>query len=95
VLRTERDFSKGTAARKAIAYPVVQSMEVGRGLVALFKGEEKADVGGPVRIVSEFSSAIENDGWQLAFGMTLGVYVLLVLVMFDIGRAIFLLLFRS
>ena len=64
----------------------------------IFKRTAEVDPGGPFWIVSEVRSA--SDGTTtgqlvLQTGMVFGTWTLLLLVLFDLGRALFLILFRS
>ncbi len=82
-------------AGRALRYPVDQTIVIFTMLRDIFTGEVKAELGGPVRIVEEFSAAFKSgfvDGIELL--MVLSVYLALInlfpLPALDGGRLVFL-----
>lgn len=80
---------------RALRYPVDQTVLIMTGLYDVATGKAKAELGGPVRIVEEFSAAFESgfvDGIELL--MVLSVYLALInlfpLPALDGGRLVFL-----
>lgn len=85
----------GTAIAEALRYPVDQTVLIMTGLYEVATGKAKAELGGPVRIVEEFSAAFESsfvEGIELL--MVLSVYLALInlfpLPALDGGRLVFL-----
>jgi regulator of sigma E protease len=81
--------------QRAFQYPVDQSVSILTGLYQVITGEAKAELGGPVRIVEEFSAAFDSsfvEGLELL--MLLSVYLALInlfpLPALDGGRLVFL-----
>lgn len=81
--------------RAALRYPVDQTALIMGGLYDVVTGKAKAELGGPVRIVEEFSAAFDSgfvDGIELL--MVLSVYLALInlfpLPALDGGRLVFL-----
>jgi membrane-associated protease RseP (regulator of RpoE activity) len=90
----DRERKIGSALRDAIVYPAAQTGSVVKGFIEVFKGSEEAEPGGPVRIVSEFKVDTEPGRYVLVT-LLVAIYVWIVLVLFDLVRALLLLLFRS
>jgi regulator of sigma E protease len=83
------------AGRQALIYPVEQTKRMGRLLYGVVFGSEKADPGGPIRMVKEFYNAFSTniiDGIQLlmALSVYLGLFNLLPIPALDGGRLVFL-----
>lgn len=97
VLRGKREHSTGQALRDASLFPATQIALTFKSLIEIFKGSETAEPGGPVRIVEEFHNAFEVSGFALVLqlGMIFGTYTLIGLALFDLVRALLLILFRS
>lgn len=96
VLEPARDYSVGTAFRNGITHPATRAAAIFEALIALVTGRDEPDAGGPVRIVDEFRT-VEVSGADLALqlGMLFGTYTLIGLALFDLVRALLLILFRS
>jgi membrane-associated protease RseP (regulator of RpoE activity) len=96
-LTAKREHSTGRALRDGIEYPAVQVARTFESLIEIFRGSEEPDGGGPVRIVSEFQRAFETSSaiLILQLGMIFGTYTLIGLALFDLVRALLLILFRS
>jgi regulator of sigma E protease len=83
------------ATQHAIEYPVHQTKKILAGLYDIITGAEKADPGGPVRIVEEFQKAFDS-GWVygirllMLLSVYLGLFNLLPLPALDGGRLVFL-----
>lgn len=80
----------------AIQYPVAQTQVIVKGLYGIIVGTEKADPGGPVRIVDEFRKAFSYSpvsGIELLMMLSvyLGLFNLFPLPALDGGRLVFLL----
>jgi len=85
----------GDATVDALKYPVVQTKVIMTGLRDIFTGKEEADLGGPVRIVSEFKAAFARglpEGIKLLMMLSvyLGLFNLFPLPALDGGRLVFL-----
>ena len=83
------------AAWEALEYPVVQTRQIGKALYGIVFGSEKADMGGPVRMVEEFSKAFSAGtvyGIRLVMMLSvyLGLFNLLPIPALDGGRLVFL-----
>jgi regulator of sigma E protease len=83
------------AAGRALMYPVVKTQAILGGLRDIMTGAEKADPGGPKRIVEEFSKAFKLGfiyGIELVMLLSvyLGLFNLLPLPALDGGRLVFL-----
>lgn len=83
------------AAWHALKYPVEQTKMIVAGLYGIIIGTEKADPGGPVRIVDEFQKAFDYSfvaGIQLLMLLSvyLGLFNLFPLPALDGGRLVFL-----
>ncbi|MBA2544452.1 MAG: PDZ domain-containing protein [Deltaproteobacteria bacterium] len=89
--------STSASLKRAIVYPIDTTIAIASGLVALFKGSEDDDAGGPVRIAAEFRSEMSTSAFEstTSIAMLLGVYALLALALFDLVRVLLLVLFRS
>lgn len=89
------DIGAPAAAWHAIKYPVEQTQVIVAGLYKIITGAEKADPGGPVRIVDEFRKAFTHStaaGIELLMLLSvyLGLFNLLPLPALDGGRLVFL-----
>jgi regulator of sigma E protease len=87
--------SVGKAARQAVIFPVEQTRLIGRVLYGVVFGSEKADPGGPIRMVEEFYKAFSTsivDGIKLLMMLSvyLGLFNLLPIPALDGGRLVFL-----
>jgi regulator of sigma E protease len=83
------------AARAALYYPVAQTRQIGVALYSIVFGSEKADPGGPIRMVEEFYRAFSTGivpGIQLLMMLSvyLGLFNLLPIPALDGGRLVFL-----
>ena len=84
------------AAREALIYPVRQTKLIGHVLYGVVFGEEKADPGGPIRMVKEFyrafsTSTVDGIGLVMMLSVYLGLFNLLPIPALDGGRLVFLL----
>ncbi len=97
VLGASRERSTGKALRDASLYPATQIAQTFKSLIEIFKDSDPIEAGGPVRIVSEFRRAFEISGSELILqlGMIFGTYALIAIALFDLVRALLLILFRS
>jgi regulator of sigma E protease len=83
------------ATELALRYPVDKTKAIGAGLYGIVFGEEKADPGGPIRMVEEFHHAFSEG---IVHGITLvmmlsvylGMFNLLPIPALDGGRLVFL-----
>lgn len=87
------------AARRGLEYPVAQARLIATALYRVVLGDERADPGGPIRMIYELHQAFQfgiSEGIKLE--MMLGVYIGLVLALplpsFDGGRLL-LLIYRA
>ena len=83
------------AAQRALRYPVEETKQIGGMLYGIVFGSEKADPGGPIRMVEEFKRAFSTSfvrGVQLlmALSVYLGLFNLLPVPALDGGRLVFL-----
>ena len=83
------------SAKLSLIYPVEQTKAIGAMLYSIVFKEEKADVGGPVRMVEEFRNAFSHSlvaGIELimALSVYLGLFNLLPIPALDGGRLVFL-----
>ena len=83
------------AAWHALKYPVEQTEVIAGGLYGIIVGTEKADPGGPVRIVDEFRKAftyslVEGLKLLMVLSVYLGLFNLFPLPALDGGRLVFL-----
>lgn len=83
------------AARRAVLYPVEQTKAIGKALYGIVFGSEKADPGGPVRMVKEFykafsTSTVEGIHLLMLLSVYLGLFNLLPIPALDGGRLVFL-----
>ncbi len=83
------------AARRALAYPIKQTQMIAENLYGIVFGDEKADPGGPIRMVEEFHRAFSLGlvpGIQLLMVLSvyLGLFNLFPLPALDGGRLVFL-----
>jgi regulator of sigma E protease len=83
------------AVGRALAYPVYQTRAIGKALYGIVFGSEKADPGGPIRMVQEFYRAFSAgtvDGIKLVMMLSvyLGLFNLLPIPALDGGRLVFL-----
>jgi regulator of sigma E protease len=79
----------------AIKYPIVQTKVIVGGLYGIIVGTEKADPGGPVRIVDEFRKAftyslVSGIELLMVLSVYLGLFNLFPLPALDGGRLVFL-----
>jgi regulator of sigma E protease len=86
----------GEAAKLALIYPVEQTKLIGRVLYGVVFGSEKADPGGPIRMVEEFYKAFSTSIVQgihllMMLSVYLGLFNLLPIPALDGGRLVFLL----
>jgi regulator of sigma E protease len=84
-----------TAAREALYYPVAQTKVIATNLYGIVFGNEKADPGGPIRMVEEFSGAFSRGMWDgirlvMLLSVYLGLFNLLPIPALDGGRLVFL-----
>jgi len=85
----------GDAAQRALRYPVEQTRLFVGGLYGIIFGNEKADPGGPVRMVGEFRRAfsaglVRGIELLMALNVWLGLLNLLPVPALDGGRLVFL-----
>ena len=83
------------ATREALYYPIRQTKIIVAGLYGIIVGTEKADPGGPVRIVDEFRKAftyslVEGIKLLMVLSVYLGLFNLFPLPALDGGRLVFL-----
>jgi len=83
------------ASWRALEYPVDQTKAIGAGLYDIVTGREKADPGGPVRMVEEFAKAARQGIVRLVkllmlLSVYLGLFNLFPLPALDGGRLVFL-----
>jgi regulator of sigma E protease len=83
------------AAKLALIYPVEQTKAIGRGLYGIVFGSEKADPGGPIRMVEEFYKAfsagiVPGINLLMMLSVYLGLFNLLPIPALDGGRLVFL-----
>jgi regulator of sigma E protease len=83
------------AAGRALRYPIEETKKIGAMLYGIVFGSEKADPGGPIRMVEEFRTAFSEDivhGIYLLAGLSvyLGLFNLLPIPALDGGRLVFL-----
>ncbi len=90
-----RQVGVGATITSAFRYPVDQTVLIATSLYQVITSKAKAELGGPVRIVEEFSKAFESsfvEGLELL--MVLSVYLALInlfpLPALDGGRLVFL-----
>ena len=84
------------AAGHALAYPVEKTKAIAAGLYGIVFGKEKADPGGPVRIVHELNDAfsagiVPGISLVMMLSVYLGLFNLLPVPALDGGRLVFLL----
>jgi regulator of sigma E protease len=83
------------SAKLSLIYPVEQTKAIGGMIYSIVFESEKADVGGPVRMVEEFRNAFSHSlvaGVELimALSVYLGLFNLLPIPALDGGRLVFL-----
>jgi regulator of sigma E protease len=83
------------ATARALRYPVEQTKVIGVNLYSIVFGDEKADPGGPIRIVEEFYHAfvagvVPGIRLLMLLSVYLGLFNLLPLPALDGGRLVFL-----
>jgi regulator of sigma E protease len=83
------------AARRAVIYPVEQTRVIGHVLYGVVFGSEKADPGGPIRMVKEFydafsTSIVQGINLLMMLSVYLGLFNLLPIPALDGGRLVFL-----
>lgn len=84
-----------TAAKSALVYPVVTTQAIASGLYDIFTGAQKADPGGPKRIIDEFSKSFGHSFYRgiellMLLSVYLGLFNLFPLPALDGGRLVFL-----
>jgi regulator of sigma E protease len=84
-----------SAAGAALVYPIDQTKMIVGGLADIITGKEKADPGGPIRMVDEFKKAFTNGfvtGIRLLMLLSvyLGLFNLFPLPALNGGRLVFL-----
>jgi regulator of sigma E protease len=89
------DVSLAEAASDALVYPIDETKNISKGLYGIFAGSEKADPGGPKRMIDEFSNAFRRgfaSGVRLLMVLSvyLGLFNLFPLPALDGGRLVFL-----
>jgi regulator of sigma E protease len=89
------DVGIAEAARRALIYPVEQTKAIGRALYGIVFGSEKADPGGPIRMVEEFYKAfsagiVPGISLLMMLSVYLGLFNLLPIPALDGGRLVFL-----
>ncbi len=97
-LTAKRQHSTLGSLKEGLVYPARQAARTGQELIEIIKGTDEVDAGGPVRIVEELRSAtIETTTGNLVLitGMVVGTWTLILLALFDLVRALLLILFRS
>jgi regulator of sigma E protease len=83
------------AAERALIYPVEQTRAIGKALYGIVFGSEKADPGGPIRMVEEFYRAfsagvVPGINLLMMLSVYLGLFNLLPIPALDGGRLVFL-----
>lgn len=83
------------AAQRSLEYPIEQTKVIVGGLYGIIVGTEKADPGGPVRIVEEFRKAFDYSlvagiKMLMMLSVYLGLFNLFPLPALDGGRLVFL-----
>ncbi|HEY6179662.1 MAG TPA: M50 family metallopeptidase [Kofleriaceae bacterium] len=83
------------AAQRALVYPIEQTKAIGRALYGIVFGSEKADPGGPIRMVEEFYRAfsagiVPGINLLMMLSVYLGLFNLLPIPALDGGRLVFL-----
>jgi regulator of sigma E protease len=83
------------AGRRALIYPVEQTKMIGHVLYGVVFGSEKADPGGPIRMVKEFydafsTSIVQGINLLMLLSVYLGLFNLLPIPALDGGRLVFL-----
>ncbi|HEY0482358.1 MAG TPA: M50 family metallopeptidase [Kofleriaceae bacterium] len=83
------------AAERALIYPVEQTKAIGKALYGIVFGSEKADPGGPIRMVEEFYRAfsagvVPGINLLMMLSVYLGLFNLLPIPALDGGRLVFL-----
>jgi regulator of sigma E protease len=89
------DVGVVNAAGRALRFPVDTTRAIGAGLYGIVFGEEKADPGGPVRMVEEFYKAfsagfVPGINLVMMLSVYLGMFNLLPIPALDGGRLVFL-----
>jgi regulator of sigma E protease len=83
------------AAGRAVTYPIEQTKAIGAGLYGIIFGNERADLGGPTRMVEEFHRAfsaglVTGIKLLMLLSVWLGMFNLLPVPALDGGRLVFL-----
>jgi regulator of sigma E protease len=83
------------AAQQALRYPIDETKQIVSMLYGIVFGKEKADPGGPIRMVEEFHRAfsaglVQGIGLLMALSVYLGLFNLLPVPALDGGRLVFL-----
>lgn len=98
-LTAMRQYSTLGSLKEGVFYPTRQAARTGQELIEIIKGKDEVDAAGPVRIVEEFRSAFgpatTTGNLVLLTGMVIGTWTLILLALFDLVRALLLILFRS
>jgi regulator of sigma E protease len=89
------DIGVIAAAEQALIYPIKQTKVIGAGLYGIVFGEEKADPGGPIRMVEEFRRAfslglVPGIKLVMVLSVYLGLFNLFPVPALDGGRLVFL-----
>jgi hypothetical protein len=92
-LMPKRAYDLGAAASHASDWPIVQARSIWRGWVDIFLGRDDVDPGGPVRISYELNRSA-NAFSAMRLALIFGVYFWLALCVFDLVRAIIVLVRR-
>lgn len=83
------------AAEQALVYPIIQTKAIGAGLYGIVFGDEKADPGGPIRMIEEFHRAfslglVPGIKLLMVLSVYLGLFNLFPVPALDGGRLVFL-----
>jgi regulator of sigma E protease len=83
------------ATQRAFYYPIAETKQIGGMLYGIVFGGQKADPGGPIRMVEEFHRAfsaglVPGLGLLMALSVYLGMFNLLPIPALDGGRLVFL-----
>jgi membrane-associated protease RseP (regulator of RpoE activity) len=97
VLASKREYSTTKSLGRAIVYPAEQAAATFKSLIEIFKGREEPEAGGPVRIVAEFRRAFDASLAEQIVGIAMicGTWATMLIALFDLVRALLLILFRS
>jgi len=94
-LEAPRRLGAAEATEAALIYPVIETQKIGKLLYGVVSGREKADLGGPVRMVEEFTKAfsagiVPGINLLMVLSVYLGLFNLLPIPALDGGRLVFL-----